>query len=155
MGRGLETQRGVRDTTHVHTRPHNAIFASLFLKESRANEEVVFVASRCPEQLWRGCNLAFFWDVGQMRRKGVLIPRHVSKGWRTCAELEFFNFSLFFFPWHIHPRNICEIKQRRSYEFSSYSARAPTLGQWDMNHQPGGPAAPQSGLCSRAPAFPE
>ena len=103
MGRGLETQQGVRDTTHVHTRPHNAVFASLFLKENRANEEVVFVASRCPEQLWRGCNLAFFWDVGQMRRKGVLIPRHVSKGWRTCAELEFFNFSLFYFFSLTHP----------------------------------------------------
>ena len=47
----LETQRGVHDTAHVHTRTHNAIFASLFPKESRANEEVVFVASRCPEQL--------------------------------------------------------------------------------------------------------
>lgn len=48
--RVLETQQGVPDTTRAHTRPRNATFVRLFPKESRANEEVVFSASRCPEQ---------------------------------------------------------------------------------------------------------
>lgn len=39
-----------RPLTHVRTRTHNTVFVHLLPEGSCANEEVVFVASRCPEQ---------------------------------------------------------------------------------------------------------
>ena len=58
-----------RPLPHIHTRTHNTVFVSLLPEGSCANEEVASAASRCPERPWRACNLAFSWDVGQMRRK--------------------------------------------------------------------------------------